>query len=61
MIKAAVDFRGVEVLRDQRQRIKLGAGAVRIDPPAPIGIRPTGRTDVDVSEGAHARDFVRQV
>ena len=61
MIEAAVDFGGVEILRDQGQRVELCARALRIDTAAPIGIGPTGRTDVNVAERTHARNFVRQV
>jgi len=54
MIEAAIYFNSVEVLCDQRESVKLCAGAVGIDLAAPVGIRPTGGTDVNVSESAHA-------
>src|SRR6266436_5938930 len=60
IIEAAIDFSGIEIFGDQRQRIELRAGAFGIDASSPISIRPTGRTDRDVSESAHASDFVRQ-
>ena len=61
MIKAAVDFSGVEIFGDKGQSIDLRACAFRIDSPSPVSIRPTGRTKVNVAEGAHAKDSVRQV
>src|ERR1051325_6819620 len=54
MIKAAVDFRRVEVFGDERERIELRAGAFRIDAAAPVCVRPSGWTNEDVTMRRHA-------
>src|SRR5437764_12818927 len=53
MIKAAVDFRRVEVFCDERERVELRARAFGIDAPAPVWVGPTGGADANVSERAH--------
>src|SRR5262249_10109832 len=53
MIKAAVDFRRVEILRDQCERVEFRTGAFRKDSPTPIGIRQPGRTNPNVSKRTH--------
>src|SRR6185369_13057925 len=53
IVKAAVDFGGVEVLGDERERVEFRAGAFGIDASAPVGIRPARRADQDVAMRAH--------
>jgi hypothetical protein len=55
MVKAAIDLGSIKVFSHQRQRIELRAGALRIDPPSPVSIRPTGWSNMYVIERAHAR------
>ena len=60
MIEAAIYLNRIEVPGDQRESVELCASSLWIDFAPPVGIRPTGRTDMNISESAHASDFVRQ-
>ena len=53
IVKAAIDFGGVEIFGDQRQRVELRTGAFGIDASAPVSIRPARRADEDVAVRAH--------
>lgn len=46
-VKAAVNFDAVEVAREIRQGVKVGATTSRVDAPLPVRVRPTGDADAN--------------
>ena len=56
MIEAAVYLGRVEIFCYQRQSVDFRAGAFGIDTATPIGIRPTGGTNMNISASAHQDD-----